>query len=242
MFEGPLGAPRLMHRPAADVLRGYGSNVYDLNHAVTVLVRQCDQRNIGVRQRLRTFRHESQDLVLAHSGQDSVCDFRDGPLPAFPLTRLLVQARVFNGNCGGRRQRHDRSLIFRRETLTAPFLGQVQIPENLTANPNRHTEEGFHWWMSLRESSRRGVGGEVIQADRYWMVNEQPQNPTAGWQGSDDVRRLAVDTDMNEIDDETARIEDTKCPVFRIHQINGRLNNSSKGGTQFQSSSDRDDR
>ena len=101
------------------------------------------------------------------------------------LGRLLVEAGVLDHDTGRRGQGDHDVLVLVGEVDATGLLGQVQVPEDLVADPHRHPEERAHRRVVLREAVRRGVGGDVVEPDRPRVVDEQPEQPVPGRQGPD---------------------------------------------------------
>ena len=86
------------------------------------------------------------------------------------------QPGVLDGDAGRPCQADDELLVDVGEDFRRSLVGEVQVAEHLVAHADRDPEERRHRWMVRRESVAVGVLGEVGQAQRLGVDDEQPED------------------------------------------------------------------
>ena len=79
------------------------------------------------------------------------------------------------------------------------LLGQVQVPERVAAQHDRHAEEALHRRMPGREPHRARVLAHVVQAQRTASRISTPRMPSPAGQVADPGPGHVVDTDGDEL-------------------------------------------
>ncbi len=97
-------------------------------------------------------------------------------VPAPALLGVGVQPGVVDHDPGGNGECGDRTLVVLGEVGAAGLLGQVQIAEGVLAGPDRYAEEALHRRVVRREAVRPGMFGELVQADRFGVLDQQTQD------------------------------------------------------------------
>jgi hypothetical protein len=72
---------------------------------------------------------------------ENAITFVNGAQRRFPPVHLTVEAGIVDHDTRRRRQAHGELLVEIAEDLRRCLIGQVQVPEHLTADHDRHTEE-----------------------------------------------------------------------------------------------------
>jgi hypothetical protein len=96
-----------------------------------------------------------------------------------------VQAGVVDGDPGGAGECDRQLLVGGVEHVGRPLVGQVQVAEDLAPHPDGHPEERAHRRVVRREAVAVGVGGQVGEADRPRVDDEQPEDAVAGGERAD---------------------------------------------------------
>src|SRR5205814_3966036 len=86
--------------------------------------------------------------------------------------RLRVKPGILDRDGGLRGEREQRFLILRGELGGTLFLGEVEVPDALSAPADRDAKKAGHRWVVRGEPDGRRVFMEVAEPDR----------PTGAWQ------------------------------------------------------------
>ena len=89
---------------------------------------------------------------------------------------VLVQPGVLDRQSGRRGERHDELLVDVGEHVAVGLVGEVEVAEHLVAQQDRHAEERRHRRVVRREAVAVGVGGEVGEAQRLGLDDQQPED------------------------------------------------------------------
>jgi len=208
--------------------------------------RNRHEDRIGVREVKRTFgdqpEHPCGFIAREHLGGDIA-----GRLdPGLADSGLFVEARVVDGDSGGRRQCLDQDLVVLGELRTAGLLRQIEVAVDLVADAHRNTEEGPHLRMPGREAHRVRVGADVGQPDRGRIVQEHTQHPPSGGQPADRGAFRVRHPDGDEVDDVVVtggRIAaDAEGPVAGVDQFGRRPHDGAQCHLEVEPGSDRQHR
>ena len=96
-----------------------------------------------------------------------------------------VQTGVLDGDAGGAGQGDHELLVDVAEHLGRCLVGQVQVAEDLVADPHGHAEERPHRRVVRREPVRVGMLLQVGETDRLRVDDEQPEDAVALGQVAD---------------------------------------------------------
>jgi hypothetical protein len=109
-----------------------------------------------------------------------------------------VPARVGDRDRRPVGQRHQRLLVGIVERLRTLLVGQIQVPERLAPDANRHTEEALH----RRMPDRKAVGVRMLadrgQPQRLRIVDQHAQHATPARQIPDRLLRRLIDAGRQE--------------------------------------------
>ena len=95
-------------------------------------------------------------LAALVGGEDCALHLDRCAEPFLTSPRFLIEACVLDGHAGRGSQGRDQLLVLVTEAAFRG-LGQVQVSEDLVAQPDRHAEKAVHSGMSGRESRRARV-------------------------------------------------------------------------------------
>ena len=139
--------------------------------------------------------------------------------------RLFVQSGILDHDtrCGSQRD-HD-LLVLGGELSAATLLGQIEVAEDLVANPDRSAEKGIHRRMVRREAVRGGVAVKILESQRLGVVDDVPEDPVSGGQVADGVALLLAEPVRDELLQPSvrARGDHAQSDVLRIDQSARRL-------------------
>ena len=97
-----------------------------------------------------------------------------------------------------KRQRLDELLVLFGE-VTVAVIGQVQVAEDFTADPDRHPEERLHRRMIRREADRARVVRHPGQPNRVGIGDQGSQQTTSLRQMADRGCLLVGQSDIQEL-------------------------------------------
>ena len=158
-----------------------------------------------------------------------------------PARRRLVQPCVLDRDRGLGGEQRDELLVLGGEVLAALLLGQVQVPVGDAAEQDRHAEEGAHRRVVRREADRARVGGEVVQAERLRVADQDAEDPAAVRQVADPLVCLVVDTGRQEALERAAgAVDHAQRGVLRAGQLGGGLDDPLQDRVERELRRDRD--
>jgi hypothetical protein len=74
--------------------------------------------------------------------------------------------------------------------VTVSLIGEIEISPRLTGDHDRHTEKARHRRMPGREPIGLWGSTQIRDPQRPRLGNQQPQDTTTPWAGSDRLLRL----------------------------------------------------
>jgi hypothetical protein len=168
--------------------------------------------------------------------------------PALLAAGRLVQPGVLHRHAGRGAQRDQHRLVVLGELAAAALVGQVQVAEHLVADPDRDAEEAAHGRMPLGEAGRGGMRGDVGQAQRPRVVDQQAEQAAPLRPVMDPGDLVLAQPDRDELGQPLALVtrvafpDDAQRPVAGVHQADRGLDHPPQGGLQVQAGADGHDR
>ena len=99
------------------------------------------------------------------------------------------------------------------------LLRQVEVAVGDPAQRDRHAEERVHRRMAGREADGARILGEIVQAQRVGIADEDAEDPAAGRQVADGGLRLRVDPRRQEpLEARAGGVDDAEGRVLRAGQ------------------------
>ena len=181
-----------------------------------------------------------QYLVGRGAGQQPGGDLGAGLYPALLAAGRLVQPGVLHRHAGRGAQRDKHRLVVLGELPAATLVGQVQVAEHLVTDPDRDAEETAHRRVPLREAGRRPVGGDVRQAQRPGVVDQQTQQAASLGPVVDPRDLVLGQADRDELGQALALADDAERTVRRVDQADRGLDDPPQRGLQVQARADGD--
>ena len=145
-----------------------------------------------------------------------------------PLAASLaeaVDARVLDHEPGGASQGLDEELVLLGERFAAGLLGQVEVPEDGSPDPDRYAEERRHRWVVGREAGRLRMEptGPAIRITSGSSMSS-PRMPESARQVTDQAVLLRSDPGRDELDQSVRSAPITaECGVPSSRQLGRRL-------------------
>ena len=138
-----------------------------LDRRVEIVDRELHSlRGLGIEQTERRLEREpdreellDDRVVQIHRDALTVLEQHEVPHPR-------VQPRVLDRDAGRDSERHDELLVDVAERVVRALVGQVQVPEDLTADRDGHPEERPHRWVIRGEAEAVGMLAKVGKSDR----------------------------------------------------------------------------
>ena len=144
--------------------------------------------------------------------------------------RLPVQPRVLDRYRGLGRERRHGLLVLARELGDTLLLGQVQVPDGLTAPEDGRAEKAAHRRVVGRKANRGRVLLDVAQTQGVWLALEESEEAQAVRQGSDEGALLRRDARGDELLHGAGRVEDAERGVFRARDVAGLIDHALQHG------------
>src|SRR6476659_8455726 len=123
---------------------------------------------------------------------------------------------------------------------------QGQVAEHLVADPQRHAEKAAHRRVPVGEARRCRVRGDVGQAERAGIVDQQAEQAAAFGPVMDPRDLALAQADRDELGQPqfpaVLVADDAECAVGGVHQADRGLDDPPEGGLQVQAGPDGDDR
>ncbi|NCL76835.1 hypothetical protein AIIKEEIJ_04321 [Rhodococcus sp. YH1] len=179
-----------------------------------------DLHVVRLRQGQRASGDQAEHLLRVGVGEQLGADLARGLLPALPQPGLLEQARIVHRDARrGREGLHDH-LVVLGERLTIGLLGEVEVAERLTVHPDRDTQEGPHGRVVGREAGRGHVLGQIVEADRFRLFDQQSEQSVAGGEVADQRAGVCVYALVHEVlQSVPAAVEDAQGAVAAVHEL-----------------------
>ena len=128
---------------------------------------------------------------------------------------LLVQAGVLDGDAGVDGERLDEPLVGLGELGGAGLVGQVQVADRAALHGDRHAEEAVHRRVVRREPVASRIDGDVRDAERAVLLDDQAEEAVAARQWADRGPGLAADPGRDEALDDAVRVDGPEGRVAR---------------------------
>lgn len=155
----------------------------------------------------------------------------------------LVEAGVLDRDSGCDGEARDQLLVELGELRPCGLLGEVEVPEHLTTDEDRHPEERGHVGVVGWEPRRFRVSRQVGQAQRSRVDDEDAEDAVTFGQVADLAVGLVVDAHRQELGQPRARrVEHAESAVARIDEVRGQLDDARQGLGEVEARSDGDDR
>ena len=187
-----------------------------------------------------------QHLARRRAGQQPGGDLSTGRDPALLTAGRLVQPGVLHRHAGRGAQRDQDGLVILGEPAATALIGQVQVAEHLVADPHRHAEKAAHRRVPVREARRCRVRGDVGQAQRARIVNQQAEQAAAFRPVIDRRDLVLAQAHRDELGQPQfpafLAADDTERAVGRVDQADRGLDDPPQGRLQVQAGPDRHDR
>jgi hypothetical protein len=123
---------------------------------------------------------------------------------------------VVDDHPGDRRQRRHQGLVLVGELLLSVFLGEVQVPEDLAADLQRHAEEGPHGRVTGRKADRVGVARQIREPQRPRVYDQKAEDPRTFGEAADGGHSVVVHAHGDELGQVLALVvEHPDRPVAR---------------------------
>ena len=238
--------PRVGHQPGGHPPAGAGLRVqvgdHDLDSQDVVRGGQCHDPRPGAHELGRAGRGDREDLAGVGALEHRRVHLGDRRLPALAHDRALVEPGVVDGHAGGGGQGGDDALVGGAERLAAALVGEVQVAEHLPTHPDRDAEERAHHRVARREPDSGRMRGQVVQADRRGVADEQSEDPPAVRQLADARLGLLVDPHVHELGQVPVRAQHAQRAVGGVHQVGRGLDDAAQRGAQLEPGGHRDHR
>jgi hypothetical protein len=226
---------------AARGVRAFARGVAD-DQPAPVLVGQREHGQVGAGQLHRMPGNVGQHLAGLGAGQQPGGDLGAGLDPALLAAGRLVQPRVLHRHAGRGAQRDQHRLVVLGELPAAALVGQVQVAEHFVPDPHRDAEEAAHRRVPVREARRCRVPGDVGQAQRPRIIDQQAEQAVALRPVMDLADFLLAQADRDELGEPASLADHAQRAVRRVHQADRGLHDPPQGGLQVQTRADRDNR
>jgi nucleotide-binding universal stress UspA family protein len=215
-------AQRALHRDDHPD-HGPGTGAHgDLDEQIGPVVGRPGQRDeIGFRHLSRLLDDQSE-RVTGLVGQEPAGDRRRGPQPVLAAPGDVVEPGVRDRDPRRRGERLDELLVLGAE-LAVRALAEVEVAEDLPADPDRDPEEAVHRRVPVGEARRPRVVGDTARPDRYGLVDEGTEQALALREVGDPGHRRRRHADVHELRETARPVGDTEGGVARPDQLAGRL-------------------
>ena len=205
---------------------------------LVVAVRHGNHDQVHVDQRTDTLGDDLENILAGHleHGRHHI---RGRDAPDLACLRDVVEARVLDGDPGGRRERNDEFLVVGAERTTGS-LRQVEVAVDAVADSDRNTEERVHRRMMVGKAGGTWVVGEVREPDGRGIRDHGAEQPLAGGKVTDVLGGDLVDADVDEALEATAaRGDDAERAVAGVDQSHRRLDDATQHDFEIQALDDR---
>ncbi len=174
-------------------------------------------------------------VVQVHRDALTVLEKHEVPHPR-------VQPCVLDRDAGCDSECHHELLVDVAERVLRALVGEVQVPEDLTAHGDGHSEERPHRWVVRGEAEAVGMLAKVGKPDRSRLADQEAEDAVTLRQVADLGSLLGVDAHGEELRQERpGRVEHSECPVLGIGQLGRRFDDALEGRSEVEVGADRDD-
>jgi hypothetical protein len=132
------------------------------------------------------------------AGQQPGSDLRAGLDPALLPAGRLIQPGVLYRHAGRGAQGDKDRLVVLGELAAVALAGQVQVAEHLVADPDRDAKEAAHRRVTVGKARGVAVPGDVTQAQRPGIVDQQAEQ-AASLRPVVDVQRRPQDPALDRV-------------------------------------------
>ena len=108
-----------------------------------------------------------RDADRENALDDLVVEVPRDPVPVFQHAQQAhrcVESVVLNRHTSGQGQCPHHELVLFAESVGVHFVGQVEIPIDLSSDPYGNSEKRVHRWVMSRVPVAVGMGAKIIQA------------------------------------------------------------------------------
>jgi len=103
-------------------------------------------------------------------------------------------ACVVDGRRRLARQKDRDVLVFVRERVTVDLVSDIEIPEYSTTAEYRNAEKRSHRRVTWRKPVRFRMFGQIRQANRLGLSDDEAEDAVTTWRRTDTSRQLGVDS------------------------------------------------
>ena len=215
--------------------------VGDLDRVARILVVvEQDQHQAGTRHLAGPAGDEAQRLGAADGAEQHRGDLGGGGEPALAALGHGEQAGVVDRDTGGRGQGDHDLLVVVTELVGTLLLREVEVAEDLIPGAHRHTEEAVHRGMVGGEAEGPRVFGDVRQADRVRVGDEQTENAAPVREVADRRLGRGVDSVRDEVGQLLIGADDAERAVTGARERAGRLDDAVESAAQLEVGADPD--
>ena len=124
--------------------------------------------------------------------------------------------------------------------VSGRLVGQVEVAEDLVAHQDRHAEKRLHRRVVGWKSEAVGMPGEIGQAQRTGVGDEQTEDPVTLGEVADLLARRVVDPDGDELGEAGARlVEHAERTVRGVDEVDGTADDAAEHRRQVEVRADR---
>ena len=221
--------PALQHPPALRVralelvaeqtVRRVALAVDGRDGEVAVRRWQCDQCEAGADELPDVPADETEQAVEIGLACEGAYDVVERLELSRPPCRRLVESGVLDRDRGLGRKLNDELVVVVGEVVSTLLLGQVEVAVGNPSQQDRHAEEAAHRRMVRRKPDRARIIGEVAQAQRPRLPDQNPEDSPAAGQLADRGLGLGIDARRHEaLERDTCLVDDAERGVARAGQ------------------------
>jgi len=167
------------------------------------------------------------------------------PLPVLDedhLGQASMEAGILDGDAGGTSQSHHKLLVNVAEDLGGRLIGQVEVAEDLVADPDRDSEERVHRRVVRREPVAVGMLFEVGEAQRLGIQDQQTEDALPMGQVADGLVGLVIEPHGEELRElGLGLVEHAEGAVASVNQLHGGGHDPVQDRRQIKAGTDRHD-
>ena len=124
-------------------------------------------------------------------------------------------------------ERGDELLVLLRERARL-LIGEVEVAVDGIPHSHWHAEKARHLWMVGGEADRRGMAGDVGDADRVRMVDDRAEKPASSRKVPDNGNLLWRHADIDELLEAAVLRDDPEGAVLGANELDRRFDDSLK--------------
>ena len=213
-----------------------------LNHQLLAIARgqgQHHQVSAGYLQRLPG--HQGEHLIGIRPGQQPLGYLPAGAKPPLLPPRLAIKPGIPDRDARRGAERDQDRLILIVELGAALLLGEVEIAEDLVADPHRYAQERLHRRVPSGKAERPRVRGHIGQPQRPRVGDQLAEQAAALRPVMDRCDLLLVQANRDELGHLAAFSDDPERPVPGIDEGDCGLDDLPQDDLQFEVAADRHD-